>query len=78
MGTIIDNDLPASPTFAIRTEGTISINGNSNFDSNPLDINDDARIYAGKRFTFNGMICPFLYYYPTFICRTTTESISKK
>ena len=54
MGTIIDNDLLASPTFAIRTEGTISINGNSNFDSNPLDINDDAKIYAGKGFTFNG------------------------
>ena len=54
LGTIIDNDLPASPTFAIRTEGTISINSNSNFDSNPLDINDDAKIYAGKGFTFNG------------------------
>ncbi|OUL29670.1 hypothetical protein BV378_05730, partial [Nostoc sp. RF31YmG] len=42
------------PNFAIRTEGTISINGSSNFDGVPTDLSDDALIYAAKGFTING------------------------
>jgi RHS repeat-associated protein len=45
---------PPLPNFAIRTEGTISINGNSDLDGNPLDLSDDALIYAAKGFTING------------------------
>ncbi|OUL33998.1 putative Ig domain-containing protein [Nostoc sp. 106C] len=42
------------PNFAIRTEGTISINGSSDFDGVPTDLSDDALIYAAKGFTING------------------------
>ena len=41
-----------TPNFAIRTEGTISING-GDFDGNPKDLSDDALIYAAKGFTIN-------------------------
>lgn len=53
MGTIIDNDLQILP-FAIKAEGTVTINGSGDFDGDPLNLNDDARIYAGRGFTING------------------------
>ncbi len=40
--------------FAIRTDGTISINGNGDFDGIPTDLSDDALIYAAKGFIMNG------------------------
>lgn len=40
--------------FAVRAEGTVTINGNSDFDGDPLDLSDDALIYAGNGFTING------------------------
>jgi large repetitive protein len=52
VGTILNNDLP--PAFAIKAEGTVTINGGGDFDGNPLDLSDDALIYAGKGFTING------------------------
>ncbi|MBD2491385.1 Ig-like domain-containing protein [Aulosira sp. FACHB-615] len=42
------------PNFAIRSEGTITINGNSDLDGVPTDPTDDALIYAAKGFTING------------------------
>jgi RHS repeat-associated protein len=39
---------------AIKAEGSISISGNSDFDGEPLNLNDDAFIYAGKGFSING------------------------
>nr|WP_281261737.1 Calx-beta domain-containing protein [Aphanothece hegewaldii] len=53
VATIIDND-PASLPFAIKAEGTVTISGSSDFDGDPLNLNDDARIYAGRGFTING------------------------
>ncbi|MEA5551989.1 PKD domain-containing protein [Anabaena cylindrica UHCC 0172] len=52
VGTILNNDLPLA--FAIKAEGTVTINGGGDFDGNPLDVSDDALIYAGKGFTING------------------------
>ena len=40
--------------FAVRAEGTVTINGNSDFDGDPSDLSDDALIYAGNGFTING------------------------
>ncbi len=42
------------PNFAIRSEGTITINGNSDLDGVPNDPTDDALIYASKGFIING------------------------
>ncbi|MBD2468818.1 Ig-like domain-containing protein [Nostoc sp. FACHB-145] len=42
------------PNFAIRSEGTITINGNSDLDGVPQDSSDDALIYANKGFIING------------------------
>jgi RHS repeat-associated protein len=39
---------------AIKAEGSVQINGNSDFDGQPLNLNDDAFIYAGKGFSING------------------------
>jgi PKD repeat protein len=50
-GTISDNDLSI---FAIKAEGKVTINGGGDFDGDPLNLSDDARIYAGKGFTMNG------------------------
>ncbi|BBD70727.1 hypothetical protein NIES4072_70930 [Nostoc commune NIES-4072] len=44
----------STPSFAIRTEGTISINNNGDFDGIPTDLSDDALIYAAKGFVMNG------------------------
>ncbi|AUB35548.1 DNA/RNA endonuclease G, NUC1 [Nostoc flagelliforme CCNUN1] len=48
------NSQSSTSNFAIRTEGTISINGNGDFDGVPNNLNDDARIYAAKGFIMNG------------------------
>ncbi|BAZ19040.1 YD repeat protein (plasmid) [Calothrix sp. NIES-4071] len=42
------------PNFAIKSEGTVTVNGSSDFDGLPSDYSDDALIYAGKGFNFNG------------------------
>ncbi|KYC37634.1 hypothetical protein WA1_39925 [Scytonema hofmannii PCC 7110] len=42
------------PNFTIRTEKTIKINGGGDLDGDPLDLSDDALLYAGKGFIFNG------------------------
>jgi RHS repeat-associated protein len=47
---------PPIPNFAIRTESTVRFNGGGDLDGNPLDLNDDALIYAAKGFTINGNI----------------------
>jgi fibro-slime domain-containing protein/RHS repeat-associated protein len=46
----------STPNFAIRTEGTISINGNGDFDGVPTSLSDDALIYAAKGFIMNGSL----------------------
>ncbi|MGF1676745.1 MAG: Ig-like domain-containing protein, partial [Rivularia sp. (in: cyanobacteria)] len=63
---IIETDIAASPIpmsaaaptpkYAIRTEKQVSINNGGDLDGNPLDISDDALIYAAKGFTINGNI----------------------
>jgi hypothetical protein len=40
--------------FAIQAGGTVTFNGNSDLDGNPLDLTDDAFIYAEKGFSLNG------------------------
>lgn len=40
--------------FTVKAEGTVTINSNSDFDGDPLDLSDDALIYAGDGFTING------------------------
>ncbi|WP_017325237.1 Ig-like domain-containing protein [Synechococcus sp. PCC 7336] len=42
-----------APAFAVVAEGRVTINGGGDFDGNPLDLSDDARIYAGDGFAFN-------------------------
>jgi RHS repeat-associated protein len=47
---------PVQPThnFAIQAGGIVTFNGKSDLDGNPLDLTDDAFVYAGKGFTLNG------------------------
>jgi YD repeat-containing protein len=48
---------PASlnvPNPVIKTEGTIAINGNADFDGIPTNPNDDAFIHTNQGFTING------------------------
>jgi len=40
--------------FAIQAGGIVTFNGKSDLDGNPLDLSDDAFVYAGKGFTLNG------------------------
>ncbi|NEQ42484.1 MAG: tandem-95 repeat protein [Leptolyngbya sp. SIOISBB] len=40
--------------FGIVAEGRIMINGNSDFDGDPLDATDDVLMYGGQGFTLNG------------------------
>jgi hypothetical protein len=44
----------ANPDFAIKTAGTITLNGSTDLDGKELDPADDAKIYAAKGFTING------------------------
>lgn len=48
--------IPTLPNFTIMAEGTVTANGGGDFDGRPLDPRDDAKIYAGKGFTFNGSV----------------------
>ena len=43
-------------SFSIMAEGQVRVNGSSDFDGDPGDKRDDALIYAGQGFTFNGNI----------------------
>jgi hypothetical protein len=47
---------PTQPThnFAIQAGGIVTFNGKSDLDGNPIDLNDDAFVYAEKGFTLNG------------------------
>jgi membrane-associated phospholipid phosphatase len=46
---------PSAPdNFTIRAAGTVEIRGNSDLDGNPLILQDDALIYAGKGFSIKG------------------------
>jgi RHS repeat-associated protein len=47
---------PPQPThnFAIQAGGIVTFNGKSDLDGNPLDLTDDAFVYAEKGFTLNG------------------------
>ena len=48
--------------YTIKAEGTVSFNGSSDLDGNPLDLSDDALVYGGKGFSFNGnTILPVQY-----------------
>jgi hypothetical protein len=40
--------------FSIRAAGTVEIRGRSDLDGNPLDLQDDALIYAGQGFSIRG------------------------
>lgn len=44
----------SASSFAVRAEGTVYINGSSDFDGAPLNPNDDALLYGGNGFTING------------------------
>jgi fibro-slime domain-containing protein/RHS repeat-associated protein len=66
--TIILNNHPTvieqsvTTAYAIKAEKTVSFNGSSDLDGNPLDLSDDALVYGGKGFTFNGnSILPVKY-----------------
>lgn len=64
---ILNNNLvqieqSVTTAYAIKAEKTVSFNGNSDLDGNPLDLSDDALVYGGKGFTFNGnSILPVKY-----------------
>lgn len=42
------------PNFAIRTEGSLRMNGGGDLDGDPLNLQDDALVYAARGFTING------------------------
>jgi hypothetical protein len=44
----------SAPNFAIRTEGTFTMNGAGDLDGDTLNLSDDAFVYAAKGFTING------------------------
>jgi hypothetical protein len=48
--------------FALKVEGVVTANGGLDTEGIPADINDDARLYAGLGFDFNGenLILPVL------------------
>ena len=41
-------------SFAIQAGGIVTFNAKSDLDGNPLDLSDDAFVYAGRGFTLNG------------------------
>ena len=43
------------PNFTIRTEGTFTMNGGGDLDGDPINLQDDALVYAAKGFTINGI-----------------------
>jgi RHS repeat-associated protein len=44
----------SAPSFAIKTEGTFTMNGSGDLDGDPLNLLDDALVYAAKGYTING------------------------
>jgi RHS repeat-associated protein len=52
--TIAPAPLQPIHNFAIQAGGIVTFNGKSDLDGNPLDLSDDAFVYAGKGFTLNG------------------------
>jgi Bacterial Ig-like domain/Bacterial Ig-like domain (group 3) len=52
----VATNAPATPNFSIMAEGKVTVNGGSDFDGLPLDLSDDALIYAGLGFKMNGSI----------------------
>jgi large repetitive protein len=52
----VENYVVSQPIhgFTIQAGGQVITNGSSDFDGNPLNVNDDAFIYAGKGFDLNG------------------------
>jgi hypothetical protein len=44
------------PNFAIRTQGTLRMNGGGDLDGDPLNLQDDALVYATKGFIINGNV----------------------
>jgi RHS repeat-associated protein len=52
--TIAPAPLQPIHNFAIQAGGIVTFNGKSDLDGNPLDLTDDAFVYAGKGFTLNG------------------------
>jgi RHS repeat-associated protein len=44
----------SAPSFAIKTEGTFTMNGSGDLNGDPLILSDDALVYAAKGFTING------------------------
>jgi fibro-slime domain-containing protein/RHS repeat-associated protein len=66
--TIILNHHPVrieqsvTTAYAIKAEKTVSFNGNSDLDGNPLDLSDDALVYGGTGFSLKGnSILPVKY-----------------
>jgi fibro-slime domain-containing protein/RHS repeat-associated protein len=58
--TVIEQSV--NTAYAIKAEGTVSFNGSTDLDGNPLDLSDDALIYGGKGFSLNGnSILPVKY-----------------
>jgi Bacterial Ig-like domain len=43
-----------SHNFAIQAGGIVTFNGKSDLDGNPIDLTDDAFVYAGRGFSLNG------------------------
>ncbi len=54
--TGLSNSAPiVSPgAFTLRTEGSLNMNGSGDLDGDPLNLQDDALVYAAKGFTING------------------------
>jgi large repetitive protein len=42
------------PNFTIRTQGNLRMNGGGDLDGDPLNLQDDALVYAAKGFIING------------------------
>jgi Bacterial Ig-like domain/PAP2 superfamily len=53
-GQSLDVENSAPNNFTIRAAGKVEIQGNSDLDGQPLDLQDDALIYAGKGFSIQG------------------------
>jgi PKD repeat protein len=52
--TTSQTTITAQEVFNIKAEGTVRINGSSDLDGEPLNFDDDTRIYAGEGFIING------------------------
>ena len=52
--TVATPPLQPIHSFAIQAGGIVTFNAKSDLDGNPLDLSDDAFVYAGKGFILNG------------------------